>query len=663
MTRHRLPALVVFLAALSSYAGVCVEEEAFFVRSTAKPFLDSAAFTVGSPEGRFEVRIENGPEGYGRVSSAQVWLNGVEIFSQKDFNQKVEGLSAEVEVAGENALVAKLNSKPGSALAITVVRVDDTPPAIQITSPENGSVTNVNKPEIRVEYTDSECGIDLASLQVLVNGEDRTALFDITPGSAVWTVPAGMELPEGANTVHAEIADRSGNVASTEISFVVDITPPEVVITWPGEGAILNETPIEVQYTVDGEPRSRVVELQGGENIIVVEETDEAGNRGADTVVVTLQSLSITIVQPTEGSIVPTDQPEIRVEYVAAEEDLERLQVLIDGEDMTSFFTVSPTYAVMEDWVAGEVITATLSPSDVFMDSLTPTHKIRISVAPTNELVLTSYGIQGSYVNFCLPDCGGTCRTSTDSRLFAGTAGDFDRAAQPTPWTMCVQLWVRLPWPPVTIKLAEFPLTVLQWDNPGPGATIVYRRPDPFGGVVEKRLTEGPHTVVAKICDASQSCASSTVHFEVDIPGPAVTVTSSQGAASVDDTPVDITPSVVSLGGAPGVAGLSAPAPSAPELYAVPCPARQGETVTFVASTTSWTQGSLTVFDHTGNVVFETGCDPDLATSGADLSTVCSWDLTGPQGLAVPSGTYLAVLRLRDADGSRTALKTKLGVR
>src|SRR5688572_444139 len=69
-----------------------------FIRKTGKPSTETVTFNV-SPENlkrNFILNIINGPQGYSKVSSALIKINGKIHTSQKDFNQNVNeiGLGA-----------------------------------------------------------------------------------------------------------------------------------------------------------------------------------------------------------------------------------------------------------------------------------------------------------------------------------------------------------------------------------------------------------------------------------------------------------------------------------------------------------------------------------------------------------------------------------------
>src|ERR1051326_2760183 len=94
-----------------------------FVRNTAKPVAVSN--TINLPpmvHGPFTLNIANGDrDGGNRVSSAQITLNGVQVFGPSDFNQNIANLQASVNLQSVNQLTVELASKPGSFIEVSLI--------------------------------------------------------------------------------------------------------------------------------------------------------------------------------------------------------------------------------------------------------------------------------------------------------------------------------------------------------------------------------------------------------------------------------------------------------------------------------------------------------------------------------------------------------------
>jgi len=202
-------------------------------------------------------------------------------------------------VAGTNTLTAVATDSSGNtastSIQVTYTPPDVTPPQVQILSPANGAT--LTSASVTVSGTASD---DTALASVTVNGVAATL------GSG--TFSANVALVAGTNTLTAIAADASGNTASTSIQVTYtppDITPPQVQILSPANGASLNGTPVTVSgtasddtalasVTVNGVPAtlgsgtfSASVALVAGSNTLTAIATDASGNTTSTSIQVT----------------------------------------------------------------------------------------------------------------------------------------------------------------------------------------------------------------------------------------------------------------------------------------------------------------------------------------------------------------------------------------
>jgi len=217
-------------------------------------------------------------------------------------------------------------------------------PTMHLCTPAPGSVINDNTPRITIWYDDDESGIDTRTFQVSINGTDYTSQFQPGSDTAWWQVPAGMALPQGTITVASYIEDRAGNAIENTASFTVDTTPPVVAITSPSNGTIINQNPITISWTVDGVAQATQLteNIVEGVNRVIRSATDAAGNTGADTITVTLdtQAPVVVITSPADGSL--TNQSPITVLWTVdgVEQTTETSQSLTEGDNViTRSFT------------------------------------------------------------------------------------------------------------------------------------------------------------------------------------------------------------------------------------------------------------------------------------------------------------------------------------
>ncbi|MBI2061754.1 MAG: hypothetical protein HYT87_18605, partial [Nitrospirae bacterium] len=147
--------------------------------------------------------------------------------------------------------------------------VDTFPPYIGIVYPPDGFESNQTEFAIVVAYIDETegGGVDLSSLQITMDGVDFTPLFPTDLSSVIIIDP----IAEGAHTVHASVRDRAGSYAqATPVSFLIDRTPPVVVIDQPAPGSVreTDEVFVRVGYSdvlTGVDPGSLQVVLDGRE--------------------------------------------------------------------------------------------------------------------------------------------------------------------------------------------------------------------------------------------------------------------------------------------------------------------------------------------------------------------------------------------------------------
>ena len=97
---------------------------------------------------------------------------------------------------------------------------DQTPPNLTIVEPVDQSVIGKSQQQVGIHYSDMDAGVDVRSLQILVNGIDRSSEFNIKPDNA-YTRNINW-LREGSNNIEVQIKDNLGNVAAKSSVFQVD---------------------------------------------------------------------------------------------------------------------------------------------------------------------------------------------------------------------------------------------------------------------------------------------------------------------------------------------------------------------------------------------------------------------------------------------------------
>lgn len=100
---------------------------------------------------------------------------------------------------------------------IWMMRVpDETPPATGGLTPGAGVQTGCGSPVIMASYSDNRAGVDTASVNLVVDQEDVTALSNISAGSIFYIPPV---MASGLHTATLTVADLSGNVTTSSWQF------------------------------------------------------------------------------------------------------------------------------------------------------------------------------------------------------------------------------------------------------------------------------------------------------------------------------------------------------------------------------------------------------------------------------------------------------------
>ena len=183
----------------------------------------------------------------------------------------------------------------------TVMRlfsIDWTAPSIGCLKPKpiNNSYTNNTKPEISVCYYDYLSGINMTSIQILVDNGTVNCPPTIT-SSKVSCIPTD-NLPDGIHNVTVKMSDIVGNEAQKTWFFIVDTIPPSIYIISPenktydtrkiSTEVVTNEEVNYLRKSEDGVhflPLCRycnhtksILTYNEGNNRLTVEAVDYAGN-------------------------------------------------------------------------------------------------------------------------------------------------------------------------------------------------------------------------------------------------------------------------------------------------------------------------------------------------------------------------------------------------
>jgi hypothetical protein len=123
--------------------------------------------------------------------------------------------------------------RPRLVLLVESAAHDQVPPSLVITSPSQPILVNEPAPAVVVVYSDGGSGIDLATLQVHVDGQDIAPSCTAGPQSASCHVST---LAAGNHTVQAQLSDQAGNAAQASAAFQLLLGPGPHVVTLQAVG-------------------------------------------------------------------------------------------------------------------------------------------------------------------------------------------------------------------------------------------------------------------------------------------------------------------------------------------------------------------------------------------------------------------------------------------
>ncbi|MDO9465206.1 MAG: Ig-like domain-containing protein [bacterium] len=149
-------------------------------------------------------------------------LDDVEVAASYDeITGKISYTPSIVLEDGTHTISIEVKDNAGNkASATSAFTVDATPPVITNLQPEDGSTIEEPKPTISAEYLDSLSGIDVSSVNLLLDGEDVTGNATVTD-TKITCAPA-QDLESGEHTVALEIKDIAGNTAIKTWTFTVE---------------------------------------------------------------------------------------------------------------------------------------------------------------------------------------------------------------------------------------------------------------------------------------------------------------------------------------------------------------------------------------------------------------------------------------------------------
>ena len=212
---------------------------------------------------------------------------------------------------GQHSITAEIADRAGNrataASSFEIVLDQQQPPVLRIVSPAAGLITGDATPEIVLEYSHPG-GVDLATLSVVLDGQDLTAGCDVQPERATCEPPP---LAAGPHTLKAAIENQRGLRTERERFFEISLQL-SVVIESPVQGELTQVSTLEVSGTVSPEAGSVSVDdiegtIQNGVFVIA----DVPLHEGSNTLTVVARSAGGGIGTATVTVVRDTDAPRV----------------------------------------------------------------------------------------------------------------------------------------------------------------------------------------------------------------------------------------------------------------------------------------------------------------------------------------------------------------
>ncbi|MBI5150613.1 MAG: PASTA domain-containing protein, partial [Candidatus Omnitrophica bacterium] len=158
------------------------------------------------------------------IASVKIVLDGVDVTGEA--NVTATGFNFIPAGLADNTHTLSINVADGagnSAQSTTIFTTDTTPPVISHLTPANGSVLNTAAPVISGKFNDSGSGVDIGSIQILLNGANVTAEANVSAGGFNF-IPV-TKLANGDYSLTVTVGDIAGNQAWETVVFTIFVDP------------------------------------------------------------------------------------------------------------------------------------------------------------------------------------------------------------------------------------------------------------------------------------------------------------------------------------------------------------------------------------------------------------------------------------------------------
>ncbi len=336
-----LLALGIFFAPSSISPADSADPQPFFgpriySRSPGAPRLESDHFKNCEPAARYRLIVENGAPG-GRVSSASIVLNGIEVVAESDFNQNVSRIETAATLLGENEVSVTLRSRPGSSLSVSVVCVENCLSIAILDASASGRSGAARLVEGIINSSSDEVGVTVNGIGAdvrggrfladvpLTDGENKLVAVASDPCSTTATDSLTVNVVRPSDPIPRITINPASGAVPLAVHFAADLASLFSAISWDfGDGTSLGEgVAVDHRYEEAGLYQVRMsalggggerIELSGGVLVETVGEIDSLLRRRWTKLVGDLSSGSL---EEALGAILHDSQPRYRKVWTA----------------------------------------------------------------------------------------------------------------------------------------------------------------------------------------------------------------------------------------------------------------------------------------------------------------------------------------------------------
>ncbi len=239
-----------------------------FQRGTGVPVTVTRSFTVFNSNTTYTLKIYNGglvDSEFDKVSSSVISLNGLQIVGPDEFNQNVLIVEKAVTLSTDNTLSVEVRGKPGGAITIEIIGVDNDPPTVTASVNPLPNAAGWNNADVTVTFTCS----------------------DTVSGVAGCPGPVTVASEGAGQIITGTASDEAGNTKTVTVTINLDKTPPVISFSAspPPNANGWNNTNVTVSFTcadatsnIEACPHPITVATEGSNQIITGTATDKAGN-------------------------------------------------------------------------------------------------------------------------------------------------------------------------------------------------------------------------------------------------------------------------------------------------------------------------------------------------------------------------------------------------